>query len=339
MAIESPERTYGLAVGQQSGLARIQESVEILKLMRTFVKDAMQDGLDYGEIPGTGKATLLLPGAQKVAMYYNTAPEYVIQATELKDGHVEYIVTCSLLSRITGEKVAGGVGSCTSMEGKYRYRNQAYKCPSCGAEAIRRSKKEYGGGWYCNKKENGCGSKFAADAPAIMSQPEPGQIENPNVWDQRNTILKMAKKRAQVDAAMGLGCLAELFTQDIEDFYEIKQTAQGVRVSDTRTGEVIEQKPAPKPAAESPDARKSADPQTGDKPKPAALKYLLKLTEQIVDLRRDGSSPPSVFKDGTAATGIAAPSSSDINADECETLIEWCKAYIASMINGSDEGA
>ena len=33
----------------------------------------------------------------------------------------------------------------------------------------------------------------------------------------RNTVLKMAKKRSMVDASIGLGCLTELFTQDMEE--------------------------------------------------------------------------------------------------------------------------
>lgn len=32
-----------------------------------------------------------------------------------------------------------------------------------------------------------------------------------------NTVLKMAKKRAMVDAALTIGCLSEIFTQDVED--------------------------------------------------------------------------------------------------------------------------
>jgi len=40
---------------------------------------------------------------------------------------------------------------------------------------------------------------------------------NKNAFDIRNTILKMAKKRALVDAALAIGRLSDLFTQDLED--------------------------------------------------------------------------------------------------------------------------
>lgn len=39
-----------------------------------------------------------------------------------------------------------------------------------------------------------------------------------------NTCLKMAKKRAQVDAALTVGSLSDIFTQDLEDMAEFDQT-------------------------------------------------------------------------------------------------------------------
>ncbi|MCL6611203.1 MAG: hypothetical protein K6T66_06660 [Peptococcaceae bacterium] len=38
-----------------------------------------------------------------------------------------------------------------------------------------------------------------------------------------NTVLKMAKKRAQVDAVLTVASLSEIFTQDLEDYVEIPQ--------------------------------------------------------------------------------------------------------------------
>ena len=43
------------------------------------------------------------------------------------------------------------------------------------------------------------------------------RVTNPDPADQVNTILKMAKKRAMVDAALSVGRLSEIFTQDVED--------------------------------------------------------------------------------------------------------------------------
>ena len=43
------------------------------------------------------------------------------------------------------------------------------------------------------------------------------KYENSNAYSMKNTMLKMAKKRALVDAALAIGRLSDLFTQDIDD--------------------------------------------------------------------------------------------------------------------------
>jgi hypothetical protein len=46
------------------------------------------------------------------------------------------------------------------------------------------------------------------------------KIENPNIFDTFNTCLKMAKKRAFVDAVLTTTASSDIFTQDIEDIIE-----------------------------------------------------------------------------------------------------------------------
>ena len=48
-----------------------------------------------------------------------------------------------------------------------------------------------------------------------------GKYANNNAFSVRNTILKMAKKRALVDAALAIGRLSDLFTQDLEDMRDV----------------------------------------------------------------------------------------------------------------------
>ncbi|HQQ75731.1 MAG TPA: hypothetical protein PLB01_00115 [Thermoanaerobaculia bacterium] len=218
-------------------LARINETVGSLRALRTFIKAEMVKGVDYGEIPGTKKKVktedgktvevpaqaLLLAGAQKTTMYFNARPRLDVRGTELAGGHVEYLVVCDLIHRGTGNVIAQGIGSCSTMESKYRFRNASRVCPGCGQATIFKSKEpKPGKGWFCWRNRGGCGLEFDGAAPEIVKQ-DNGKVENENIHDQRNTVLKMAKKRAQVDAAMGLGCMSELFTQDVEDFdtYEI----------------------------------------------------------------------------------------------------------------------
>ena len=242
----SPALTPSLS----GGVLAIEQAMEGLKAIRTFVKAELKPGLDYGKIPGTGeKPTLLLPGAQKATMYFNAWPRHTIDRVELGDGHLEVMVTTHLVNRATERVIAEGVGSCSTLEKKYRYRNGGRICPSCGGEFIIKGREEYGGGFICFAKKGGCGAKYQDGDPAIESQ-HVGQIPNPDIHDVRNTVLKMAKKRADVDAAMSLGCLSELFTQDLEDTYDLP-----VRVSpwdepertQTAHGEAPAAKPSGKP--------------------------------------------------------------------------------------------
>lgn len=220
-AVTGPSQPPSVVPSLAGGIRAIEAAMDELKAIRTFVKAEMKEGLDFGKIPGTGeKPTLLQPGAQKAAMYFNSYPRHIIQRSELGDGHLEVIVTTHLVNRSSEKVIAEGVGSCSTLEKKYRYRNGERVCPFCGQATIIKGKEEYGGGWICFRKKGGCGEKFHDGDPAIEGQ-QVGQIPNHDIYDVRNTVLKMAKKRADVDAAMSLGCLSELFTQDLEDTYEL----------------------------------------------------------------------------------------------------------------------
>jgi hypothetical protein len=48
------------------------------------------------------------------------------------------------------------------------------------------------------------------------------RIDNDDIFSQVNTLLKMAKKRALVDAALSAGRLSDLFTQDMEERVDIE---------------------------------------------------------------------------------------------------------------------
>lgn len=209
------------------GHGDVRDVVEVmndLKLIRTFIASEMIDGVDYGVIPGTGtKKNMLLPGAQKVNMFFNVRPDYQVERVEIGEGHVEFIINTVLINRASQRIVGAGVGSCSTMEWKYRYRKAERKCPQCGQAAIIKGKAEYGGGWVCFEKKGGCKAKYR-DGDAAIEEQDSGQIENPNIYDIRNTVLKMAKKRSLVDASIGLGCLSELFTQDLEDIFDIPDT-------------------------------------------------------------------------------------------------------------------
>lgn len=181
-----------------------------------LMAEVMKEGEHYGSIPGCGeKKTLLKSGAEKLGLLFRLAPEYKIEKTELPEGHREYMIVCRLTNRSTGEFLGEGVGICSTMEKKYRYRSPKRKCPECGTENIYRSKYD-DKGWYCHAKQGGCGMKYPHDAPEIIEQGE-GSRENPDIADTFNTVLKIGKKRALVDATLTATAASDIFTQDLED--------------------------------------------------------------------------------------------------------------------------
>ncbi len=189
-------------------------------LIQEIMKDAMKSGEHYGVIPGCGdKPSLLKPGAEKLNLTFRMAPDPEIIIKELSGNHRDYQVKVKMNSIITGRFLGAGVGSASTMETKWRYRKAEQKCPKCGKETIIKGKKEYGGGWLCFTKKGGCGAKFKDGDTEIENQTM-GRIEHDNPADYYNTCLKMAKKRALVDAVLTVTAASDIFTQDIEEMVE-----------------------------------------------------------------------------------------------------------------------
>lgn len=190
---------------------------EQVRLIQEVMHALMHEGEHFGSIPGCGdKPVLLKPGAEKLSLTFRLAPRYTVTRHDLDGVHREYEVLCELIHIPTGRFAGQGVGSCSTLETKFRYRQAGRKCPRCNAEAIIKGKAEYGGGWICFSKKGGCGAKFTENDPVIVDQPV-GRVENPDIADYYNTVLKMAKKRAHVDAILTATAASDLFTQDLED--------------------------------------------------------------------------------------------------------------------------
>lgn len=213
-AIES--RALAPVPGQHLSLHEITDR---LKFIKNVMREVMVEGQDYGKIPGCGpKPALLQPGAQKLLLTFQLNSEvHQEKVTDLRSDHREY----SFIVRISSPqgKFADGVGTCSTLESKYRYRQDQRECPACGQHAIAESKPEYGGGFYCNTKKGGCGAKFAADAEAILSQ-KVGRVDHDNPSDFWNTARKMAYKRALVAATINFTNTSDLWTQDEDQIAE-----------------------------------------------------------------------------------------------------------------------
>lgn len=193
----------------------VEEVVARIHKVHQAMEKAMVQDHHYGVIPGTKKPTLLKPGAELLNVMFRLDPQYATET--LRDGdHLTITSTCTLWHIPTGQRVGSGQGSCSTRESKYAWREQQRTCPECGKAAIIKGKAEYGGGWLCFKKREGCGAKFKDGDAAIEGQVT-GRIPNPDLPDAYNTVLKMANKRSLVAAVLNVTAASDIFTQDLED--------------------------------------------------------------------------------------------------------------------------
>jgi hypothetical protein len=198
------------------------ELVERMNVIRQATDQAMERDVDYGVIPGTNKPALLKPGAEKLGVLFQLDIQLANEKVWGPDDHLTVISKATVYYAPTGERLGFGEGLCTTREKKYAKRKQDRLCPECGTDAIKRSKypprdnPHADPGWYCFAKIGGCGANFAANDPKITEQ-EVGEKDNPEIPDCWNTVVKMAEKRARVDAVLAVTGASALFTQDVED--------------------------------------------------------------------------------------------------------------------------
>lgn len=200
-------------------------------LIQRVMKEVMKEGEHYGVIPGTDKPTLLKPGAEKLALTFRLDPRYdIIEKVREKD-FIAYTVKCTLFHIISGQEIASGIGSCNSRETKYRYRMiQSEKKPSKEEAAILKAKglgkwKKFGESWSWMDR-----------------------VENDNPWDQDNTLIKMACKRALVAATLNATAASDIFTQDLEDMpTEVAEPAAAKQAEEQPQDDIPKFKPPETP--------------------------------------------------------------------------------------------
>lgn len=197
-----PDTTTSLILPESES---VKKELKTINEFQSIVHMALKEGLDYGTIPGTKRPTLLKPGAEKIVKLLGLCDTYDIlqQVEEWNKPFFYYQVRCNLTT-VSGVLIGQGLGSCNSMESKYRYRwlwpDEAKAVP--GFNEARWPKKTI----------NAKGHKV-----------HQYRFDNDEIYSQVNTILKISKKRAMVDAALSAGRLSELFTQDIEDMADITE--------------------------------------------------------------------------------------------------------------------
>lgn len=233
--------------------AEFSERLDTLKRGRDRIariqREIMEQDVDYGLIPGTPKPTLFKSGAEKLALVYGLSARF--ETTFVPgDGETQpplkYVTRCFLhAGSFDGPTVAMGEGTANGWE--KRYRREADKaCPDCGKMAIITSKFEPG--WYCFPKKGGCGHKFGPDDERLATQATDSRGDPVAANDLQNTLLKMAEKRAFVDAVLRATASSSLFTQDVAEEPAPTVTSGGAVVDDD--GVVVERREDTSPEPE-----------------------------------------------------------------------------------------
>jgi hypothetical protein len=214
--------TRDIVVSSPSAYAlSVQEVKNQVVKIQELMRDLMTEGEHYGpSFPGDTKKNLLKPGADKLNFMFRFRAEYEQEYFDLGGDHREVRSKCQIFHIESGVKISEGIGTCSTKESKYRWRNQAKKCPICGSESIIKGKEEYGGGYVCFAKKGGCGAKFKDDDESITKQPV-GKIENPDIADVWNTVAKISGKRSYVAATIQACAASDIFSQDAEDFIDV----------------------------------------------------------------------------------------------------------------------
>lgn len=251
-----------------------------------FVKRQMVEGKDYGTIPGTQKASLLRPGAEKLITFFGlSVKQFVVDKIENWDDENPFFNYTYRTELWHGDiLVATCDGSCNSKENRYRWRwvdsndvpedikkkelkqrvssKGHFRWQIDGGETTGQYGKpqeywdefnkaiETGSAKIYDKKQHWGEQKLA---PYVEIESVSYRIPNDDVFTLVNTFQKMAQKRSMVGAVMIAANASEFFTQDMEDISDegVIEEAEFVEVA---VGEYEEKKPAKKPAEARPHA-------------------------------------------------------------------------------------
>ena len=172
-----------------------------VQLIQQVMEAVMKKDIHYGVIPGTQKPTLYKAGSEKIlATFRISAQPREVEDLSTSD-EIRYRVKVYGVAMENENIIFGvGIGECSSSEGKYKWRT-----PVCDEEFNATSDDRRQLVW-----KKGYEGKPAYQQKQVRTNPS----------DVANTILKMAKKRAQIDMTLTATGASDVFDQDLEDLPE-----------------------------------------------------------------------------------------------------------------------
>lgn len=200
-----------------------------IQLIQQAIKEVMVQDVHYGIIPGTKKPTLYKAGAEKICTLFKlrAKPHYI--EVDLGGNHKQFTFTIEFTDA-KGNYIGQGVGSCSTLESKYRWRKgegtstgkplpkeywelKKSQDPRKNAQAL----EMLGGkGFFAKKDDTGAWMIFQGSSG--------DRVENPDIADCWNTAFKIAKKRALVDGTLTCTAASDCFDQDLDDEFEQGET-------------------------------------------------------------------------------------------------------------------
>ena len=206
---------------------RTQTAVEIraqVNLIQTVMRAVMKENTHYGVIPGCLKPSLWKPGAEVLFATFRVSVDPIVEDLSTRD-EARFRVTARGTSN-HGVSLGSAVGEASSDEEKYKWREVICLEEWDATPEDRRRLK-----WKRGKQEA-----------------YPIQQVRANIADCRNTILKMASKRATVALALQVTAASDIFTQDIEDIpEEARADEQGQAAAAPLPTEIRKKESAPAP--------------------------------------------------------------------------------------------
>lgn len=185
----------------QHGSNRALTAVEVrqhVNLIQEVMRSVMKEGVHYGIIPGCKQPSLYKAGSEVLLTTFRIAVSVVVEDLS-SDDMIRYRVHTIGTHQPTGVVVGEGIGECSSNETKYKWR-RCYLRQEFDATPETRRRIKYAEGKNGKVYEN----------MEVRTDPA----------DLANTVLKMAKKRAQVDMTLTATGASDVFAQDIEDIPE-----------------------------------------------------------------------------------------------------------------------
>lgn len=186
LSITETRRSAAQMIAQRSAIVEAMKSV-------------MKENVDFGKVPGTDKPSLWKPGSEKILSMFNLAATPTAEDLSTPDT-IRYRVHITITHVPTGNILGTGVGEASSAESKYQWRSVVCEEEWATTPEDRRRLK-----W-----KRGYGDKPAFSIRQVRADME----------DVANTILKMAKKRAQIDAVLTVTAASDVFSQDVEDLID-----------------------------------------------------------------------------------------------------------------------